>query len=216
MKGKNKVCISYSGSKVEEVDMAARLCKYLELRLDLCLFTELEYKSIFEKNNTFIVADHSHNRKNNLLDALILGAEIIDIDYNHKYFDYLYQFSKDLNKKIIISYHNYEEFSNLKYLNHFIEFCFDKNADYCKIACKLNTKSELIQFTQLFNNDFVNNTKTKLLAMGLGKYGPISRILSLNLNSPFIYCSFTPDNKTADGQIDVFDFYKLYSKLIVE
>ena len=61
--GKNKVCISYAGNRMEDINSTILLCHYLELRLDLCSFSDSEYSTIFSTIDNSIVADHSEKRK---------------------------------------------------------------------------------------------------------------------------------------------------------
>jgi 3-dehydroquinate dehydratase type I len=216
MNGKNKVCVSYAGGRIEDLDSAIVLCDYLELRMDLCSFSESEYKSIFSKFEYTIAADHSVKSKENLLKAIDYGAKIIDIDINNPNFDDLYTKIKSQNRKLIISFHNYEELPKPDEMNEFIKVCVDRKADYAKIACKLNTNQDILKLMELYKNPFVANGKIKLLAMGLGELGPLSRLMACAFNSPFIYCSYVSELATADGQLSVLDFLNIYDKLFIK
>lgn len=52
MNGKEKVCVSFGGGRIEDIDSAIGLCNWLELRLDLCTFTDNEYINIYQKKLT--------------------------------------------------------------------------------------------------------------------------------------------------------------------
>jgi len=215
MNGKNKICISYAGGRIEDIDSAIVLCDYLELRMDLCSFLEGEYKSIFSKFEFTIATDHSENSRENLLMAIDYGAKIIDIDINNPNFDELYSKIKVQKRKLIISLHNYKKLPKPDELKEFIKKCVDRKADYAKIACQLNTNEDILKLMALFENPFVANGKIELLAMGLGKYGPLSRLLASVFNTPFIYCSYVSDMATADGQLTVSDFLDIHNKLFI-
>jgi len=216
MNAQKKVCISYAGGRIDDIDSAIMLCEWLELRMDLCTFSDEEYGAIFSKINNSIAADHSDKSKENLHKAIDLGVRIIDVDINDKDFELIYSIAKKNNKQIIISLHNYDELPKSVDLLQFIRVCEEKNADYCKIACKLNSNIDMLTIAGLYQNQLVINGDTKLLAMGMGKYGPLSRLIALEFGSPFIYCSYLGEQATADGQLNVYDFNNLYSKLFFE
>jgi 3-dehydroquinate dehydratase type I len=216
MNGKEKVCISFAGGRIEDIDSAIVLCDRLEIRMDLCTFDDVEYQTIFAKIKNTIAADHSVNRKENLIKAIKLGAHIIDIDINSLDFDEVFSTAKAYDKQTIISLHNFNELPEINELNNFIELCNEKKADYCKIACQLNSKKDIITIANLYENQLVINGNIKLLAMGLGKYGPLSRLISIEFGAPYVYCSYIEDLATADGQLNVFDFLSIYKKLFVK
>ncbi|MEI6089697.1 MAG: type I 3-dehydroquinate dehydratase [bacterium] len=216
MNGKNKVCVSYAGGRIEDIDSAIVLCDWLEMRMDLCSFSDDEYKNIFSKINNTIAADHSLKAKENLLKAIELGAKIIDIDINNPDFKEVYSKAKSKNRKIIISEHNFNELPKAEELNKYIEMCYEMKADYSKIACKLNSNKDILTIANLYENPLVTNGDIKLLAMGLGKYGPLSRLISVEFGAPYVYCSYFDDLATAEGQLNIFDFLKIYNKLFVE
>jgi 3-dehydroquinate dehydratase type I len=216
MNGQNKVCISYAGGRIEDIDSAIMLCDRIELRMDLCTFSDSEYRDMFSKIKYSIAADHSVNNNDNLIKAIDLGAHTIDIDYKNPDFDLIYSKAKAKNKQIIISLHNYENLPKFDELNEFIKICNAKKSDYCKIACKLNTNADMLAIADLYKNPIVANGDIQLLAMGMGKYGPLSRLIALEFGAPFIYCSYLGNLATAEGQLNVIDFMNIYSKLFVE
>lgn len=216
MNVQNKVCISYAGGRIEDIDSALMLCDRIELRMDLCTFSDIEYANAFSKIKNSIAADHSDASYENLLKAIDLGARIIDIDFNNPHFELIFTKAKKKKIQIIISLHNYEMLPNSDELNEFIQICKDKKADYCKIACKLNSNVDVLALAGLYQNPLVVDGDIQLLAMGMGNFGPLSRLISLKFGSPFIYCSYLDESATADGQLSVLDFINIYSKLFVE
>lgn len=215
MNGKDKVCISYAGSRIEDIDSAILLCDWLELRMDLCTFTDSEYRVIFSIIDNTIAADQSEKRKDNLLKAIDLGVKIIDIDINNPDFEEIYSTAKSNNRQIIISFHNFEELPDVEELNIFIQICVEKKADYSKIACNFNSNKDILTLAELYKNPLVTNGNIKLLAMGLGKHGPLSRLVALEFGSPFVYCSYDIESATADGQLNASDLSKIYNKLFI-
>lgn len=216
MNAKERICVSYGGGRIEEIDSAIVLCDWLEIRMDLCSFTDNEYQNVFSSIENTIAADLSGKSRENLLRAIDFGAKIIDIGIDNPDFDLIYSKTITNNKKIIISLHNYDSLPTKDELNKFLEICVEKKADYCKIACKLNSNDDILTLTDLYKNPLIVKGVIQLLAMGLGKFGPLSRIVALEFGAPFVYCSYLDRLATADGQLNVFDFVQIYNKLFIK
>ena len=107
---------------------------------------------------------------------------------------------------VIISYHNYEMTPELGELEQIMNKCFEFGADIAKIATLVNVNRDNSKILSLYK------APGRLVAIGMGELGKISRIVAPFLGAEFTYASLTDDNPTAPGQIS----YIKLNKYILE
>ncbi len=84
--------------------------------------------------------------------------------------------------------------------------CFELGADMAKIATMIKVNRDNSKILSLYK------APGRLVAIGMGELGKISRIVAPFLGAEFTYASLTDDNTTAPGQIS----YKRLNKYILE
>ncbi|MBU0586484.1 type I 3-dehydroquinate dehydratase, partial [Candidatus Micrarchaeota archaeon] len=79
-------------------------------------------------------------------------------------------------------------------------------ADIAKIACKINSQQDNARIMDVITQD------SKVIAIGMGAKGLITRVTAPLMGSPFTYACLEKGKETADGQID----YKTLESAIKE
>ena len=196
------ICVSLSEKDpakclevLEQVEMA-------EIRLDLCGFTDEDIKRIFSARKKLIATCRPGSypdteRMHKLKVAIDSGATFVDLEYESPddvrfpMLDYAHQCRCD----VIISYHNYESTPSLSELERIMCHCFELGADLTKIATQVNVNRDNSKILSLYK------APGRLVAIGMGELGKISRIVAPFLGAEFTYASLSDENATAPGQI---------------
>jgi 3-dehydroquinate dehydratase-1 len=196
------ICVSLSEKDpakclevLEQVEMA-------EIRLDLCGFTDEDIKRIFSARKKLIATCRPGSytdaeRIHKLKVAIDSGATFVDLEYEAPddvripMMDYSHQCHCD----VIISYHNYEATPSLSELERIMCHCFELGADLAKIATQVNVNRDNSKILSLYK------APGRLVAIGMGELGKISRIVAPFLGAEFTYASLSDEKATAPGQI---------------
>ena len=96
--------------------------------------------------------------------------------------------------KWIVSFHDFEKMAPLAPL---LEQMQKLPADLYKIAVRVNSSAEALHLLEFMQ------AHPKVLAMGMGPYGPMTRILSPRFGGAFVYASLSEEESTAPGQVAV-------------
>lgn len=107
---------------------------------------------------------------------------------------------------VIISYHNYERTPELDVLEDIVNQCYAQGADLAKIATHVNVNRDNSKILSLYK------APGRLVAIGMGDLGRISRIVAPFLGAEFTYASLSDSESTAPGQIN----YEKLSQFIME
>ena len=208
----NKLCVSLGNLGFTECLEAVQSYPFCEVRLDLLDLSDQEVKEIFQKGNrliaTFRAGKHDdQTRKRLLLFAGAYGASLMDIEIEEDtlFVPDVIKFAHDNNCRIIRSYHNFSETPGERELVSIIEKCFKDGADIAKIACKVNSSSDLKRLFKLYEKF------DRVICFGMGELGRESRIRALESGAEFMYVS--PDNgmQTAPGQYPYSEMRQLLS-----
>lgn len=180
---------------LERVEMA-------EIRLDLNGFTDEDIIRIFSARKKLIATCRPGNysdaeRMHKLKVAIDSGATFVDLEYEAPddmripMMDYAHQCRCD----VIISYHNYECTPALPELERIMCHCFELGADLAKIATLVKVNRDNSKILSLYK------APGRLVAIGMGELGKISRIVAPFLGAEFTYASLSDEDATAPGQI---------------
>ncbi len=181
---------------LKTVDMA-------EIRIDLVGYSDEDLKRIFSARKKLIATCRpgkypDADRMRKLMLAIDSGATFIDLEYESPdsiripLIDNAHRHHCD----VIISYHNYECTPELDELEHIMLHCYEKGADLAKIATQVNVNRDNSKILSLYK------APGRLVAIGMGELGKISRIVAPFLGAEFTYASLSDENATAPGQID--------------
>jgi 3-dehydroquinate dehydratase-1 len=180
---------------LEKVEMA-------EIRIDLAELSDEDIARIFAARKKLIATcrpgKYSQQESiQKLRLAIGSGATFVDIEYeaNEDFRNELIDFAHLHQCDVIISYHNYEMTPELDELEKIMQTCFELGADLAKIATMIKVNRDNSKILSLYK------APGRLVAIGMGELGKISRIVAPFLGAEFTYASLTDDNATAPGQI---------------
>lgn len=148
--------------------------------------------------------------------ALNSGADYIDIDFNlaKKTKNRVKKVFKQQRKaKLIISYHNFEKTSDLNALLKIAKQAFSLSADIVKIGVKINGFCENVVLFELVRR--IKAEGKKIIAVGMGDKGRISRFGCLILGGYLTYAALDEKERTAEGQMTLRNIKAQMSKVKV-
>ncbi len=206
------ICLSISTKNVEEAVRLIEKYGFCELRLDLIKPDYEEMKQLFSKNGK-IIATHRDDGSNESMDylkkAVDLGAWYVDIEFERDsaYKKELIDYASSRGCKVILSYHNFSFTPGFEELKGYIEEEAEKyNPEIVKIACKVIEQRDNITLLSLLNLPY------KLVVLGMGEKGKITRITAPFLGSQFTFAG-TRQNLTAPGQLDIDTMAEIIEKI---
>jgi len=181
---------------LEKVEMA-------EIRIDLSGYKDEDISRIFSIRKKMIATCRPgkftpEETVNKLKLAIESGATYVDLEYEaaDDYRAVMIEYAHKHQCDVIISYHNYELTPELNELEKIMEGCFKKGADVAKIATMVNVNRDNSKLMSLYK------APGRLVTIGMGDLGKISRIVAPFLGAEFTYASLTDDRATAPGQIN--------------
>ncbi|MGC8825130.1 MAG: type I 3-dehydroquinate dehydratase [Bacteroidales bacterium] len=202
------ICVSISENNFEKCLELVKKFDLSEVRLDLCRFDMSQIGQIFSSGQRLIAtfrptADVSEkDRLEYLLTAIRAGAKYVDVEIETDY-----AFKRSIITEavlhecdVIISYHNFDYTPTLEQLKIIINQCFDMGANVAKIACMVREPSDNARLLALYQPG------KRIVALGMGEHGKISRIAAPFLGAEFTFASANDEFSTAPGQIS---YYKL-------
>jgi 3-dehydroquinate dehydratase type I len=198
-------CVSYG--KEDPIILKDILNKYsmIEIRLDLMRISKMDLLKIINSQTKVILKDMIKLSDIEKIEMMTFGiengAKFIDLDFR-THIDLVSKF-KFLAKKndcnLIISYHNEEETPDIDELEEIIESAEEFSPDYIKIACKVNFEEDNAKLLSLYSR---KDLYKRIIPIGMGTLGRITRVASEFVGAPFTYVSWNKESMTAEGQFD--------------
>lgn len=155
-----------------------------------------------------------NRRVEELLKALKLGAEYVDIELLSPQIDRIVEEVKSKGKKVIVSYHDFKGTPSYCELKKILEREIEAGADICKIvtfAKKFEDNITILKFVRQESN------MAPLISFCMGEIGIVSRILSPFFGSKFTYTSTDEGSESAAGQVSIEnlrEFYKIFQETL--
>jgi 3-dehydroquinate dehydratase-1 len=143
-----------------------------------------------------------------LLQAMELGAKIVDVEYNAKNVDNIISFIKK-RATCLLSFHDFETTPPLDVLKQTVQKELKAGADICKIVTFAQSFEDNLTVLQLIR-EF---PETRIVAFAMGPQGMASRVLAPVAGAYFTYGSVEKGKESAPGQIPVVDMLSLYTIL---
>ena len=196
------ICVALSESNFEKCLELSKKFELCEIRIDLCGFDVNQIQSIFSTGAKLIATCRPGNiseeqRKLLLVTAINAGATYVDVEFETEY-----GFKQDiiataLSKKcaVIISYHNFESTPSREQLKIIVNQSFDMGAHVAKIACMCQKAEDNASLLSVYESG------KRIVSVGMGEFGKISRIAAPFLGAEFTFASATDEFATAPGQI---------------
>ena len=140
-----------------------------------------------------------------LLKAIELGADIIDIELRTKNLDEVVRLIKK-GAKCLLSFHDLAGTPPFDNLKRTIERQVAAGADICKVVTTASSFDDNLTVLQLIT-EF---SELKIVSFAMGPLGSVSRVLCPLVGGHFTYASIEAGRESASGQITVRDLWKLY------
>jgi 3-dehydroquinate dehydratase type I len=147
-------------------------------------------------------------RIDELLQAIKLGAAIVDIELSTPDIDKIVREIKGL-VKCLLSYHDLEGTPSLEKMREIIRKQLAAGADICKVVTTARSFADNLATLQLIS-DF---PESRVVAFAMGDLWYLSRILCPLVGGDFTYASIEEGKESAPGQITVRDLRKIYGML---
>lgn len=184
-------------SSAEEIDLAEK-ADLIELRLDLGNFKDLRggrYIVTFRRKVDGGRYEGSEEKRIEELRKFVekVSAEFVDLES-----DLSDEVFESFDCKIIESYHNFKETPSFGFLKDLVE---SKRGEYFKIATIGKSKEDWKKIAKLLL-EYEN-----LIAFLMGEEFKFTRIASLFLGSPMVYCYV--GRKKAPGQFELGEMIKI-------
>jgi 3-dehydroquinate dehydratase I len=207
------ICASIAEKDIEKCLSSIQKVEMAEIRMDLVEYNNEEIRRIFSQRKKLIATFRPGKIKDKerfeaLKIAIEAGATFVDIEYEapedvkNEMIDFAHKHQCD----VIISYHNYERTPELDVLEDIVNQCYAQGADMAKIATHVNVNRDNSKILSLYK------APGRLVAIGMGDLGRISRIVAPFLGAEFTYASLSDSESTAPGQIS----YEKLSQFILE
>ncbi len=214
METETKICVSIGKVPFDMISGILKEVKMAEIRLDLAGLTESEIKSLFPGHDN-LIATCREGRYNNMQRARLLetaieyGAAWIDIeaDSEQSWRSSMIKLVKASDTKLILSRHFFAHTPSYTEMKKMVDEMFKMGADVVKIAAQVNNPSDAAALLGLYSDP------RKVVAIGMGPLGVVTRIASPFLGAPFTFASLNDDELTAEGQIEYNEMTAIIEKI---
>ena len=149
--------------------------------------------------------DSEARRKEELLKAIQLGADIVDIELATTNLERVVSLIKK-GAKCLLSFHELEKTPALDSLKKIVKRQLAAGADICKVVTTAQKFEDNITILKLIS-EF---PEARIVAFAMGPLGLPSRILSPLVGGDFTYAAIEKGCESAQGQIQVAELKKLY------
>lgn len=201
--GCSMICVSLAEDSVASCMSALKRLDCAEIRIDVIRPTLDEVRSLFSQPKTLIAtcragAHPDKDRKKLLIAAIEAGAAFVDVEIESErnYREEIIAKAKAYNCRVIVSFHDHAGTPGRHVLDRIVDSCFEAGADIAKIACTVRLPEESARLLGLLDDS------RKIVVIGMGDEGRITRIATPFLGSPLTFASLAKGKETAEGQID--------------
>lgn len=205
---KIRICTPVVGKTLKEflknLDNVQEISEMVELRVDDLNLTQKDLILISKKIKKKAIL--TSRNKEVIMNSLNLGFDFIDIDLSMMND---LQLSKKDRSRIIISFHDLKKTPGINILRLLVEQIRRFKTGAIKIATVVNDDKDIKNLFQILLD---KNESEKMIVIGMGKEGRVTRIFAPLLDS-FLTFASTKFGKTAPGQIDINEMKKIYKLL---
>ncbi len=145
------------------------------------------------------------NRVEKLLEAVGLGADIIDLELRTTNLKSAVALIKK-RTECLLSFHELRGTPPLDEMREILQRQLEAGADICKIVTTAQRFEDNLTVLQLIS-EF---PKTRIVSLAMGPLGFASRVLCPLVGGDFTYASIEQGKESASGQITVGELRKLY------
>jgi len=152
------------------------------------------------------------DRVNVLVEAVKRGARFVDIEDSLKNLHELVRVFKSMGALVIVSHHDFNTTPEFSCMVDIVRREIEVGADIWKISTTANSFTDCLNVLRLLKL-FRNNPG---IALAMGSYGVLSRVLSPLLNGFLTYASVRRGEESAPGQLTVDELMEIYELIGVK
>ena len=216
---KVKLCASITDTDIAAVKKIEPIVDLFEVRIDLIGdgWTEVARRlskpwiacnRMVEEGGKW---DGSEARRiERLLQAVELGAKIVDIECNAKNVGNIIRLIKK-RADCLLSFHDFQKTPSFDALKQIVNKELKDGADICKVVTTAQTFEDNLAVMRLFS-EF---PKVKMVAFAMSTQGFISRVMSPLIGAYFTYGAVKKGAESAPGQLPVSDMLAIYEMVTV-
>jgi 3-dehydroquinate dehydratase type I len=178
---------------------------FAEVRLDTMDADPAAVKRIFSLPLRLIATcrpgSHTDAQRHELLvSAIGAGTSFVDIETeaDPQFREAVIGAAREHRTQVILSYHNYRTTPHRRILRRTVADAFLSGAHIAKIACMVRRPADNLRLLELPG---IRTYAGRIVVVGMGQAGRITRVASVFLGSPFTYASCGGDAPLAPGQI---------------
>ena len=196
------ICIPLGGIGFEDCLAMARKEAFVEFRFDLLTLTMDQVKAVVTEARSCVATCRPGNmddarRMEILQTAMLSGADYVDVELETDLAmrSALIRTARQHKTAVIVSYHNFDLTPDLVELKEIVNGCIEAGADVVKVASQVNNPVDLQNLFKLYSKDL------RMVIIGMGEKGIISRVAAPLLGAEFTFAAPTAGKETAPGQI---------------
>ncbi len=212
-----RICAVIVDNDLEAVNGVKPLVDLFEVRIDL--IGDGWQELVKQLNKPWIACNRradeggswdedEERRIEELLKAIELGADIIDIELRTRNLEKIMSLIKK-RAKCLLSFHDLEKTPPLEEMKKVVRRQLKAGADICKMVTTAQSFEDNLTVLQLI----AEFPKTKIVSFAMGSLGFASRVLCPLVGGEFTYASIEKGRESASGQIVVRDLRKLYEMM---
>ena len=211
---KVRLCASITSNDIPSVKMIEPIVDLFEVRIDLIgdSWTDVarQLKKPWIACNRMVEEGgkwegNEARRIERLLQAIELGAKIVDIEYNAKNVENIIKLIKK-RAECLLSFHDFQKTPSLDVLKQIVNKELKAGADICKVVTTAQTFEDNLAVMRLFS-EFPD---AKMVAFAMGTQGFISRVMAPLIGAHFTYGAVQKGTESAPGQLPVSDMLAVY------
>ena len=211
---KPKICVAIVNNDPEAVKEVEPLVDLFEVRIDLIGDGWQELVKQFKKPWIACnrIADEGGGWQGNearriekLLEAIELGADIVDVELRTRNLAKIVQLIKR-RTKCLLSFHDLQKTPLLDEMKETVRRQLKAGADVCKIVTTAQGFEDNLTILHLIS-EFPD---VRLISFAMGPLGYMSRVLCPLVGGDFTYASIEKGKESAEGQITIRELIKIY------
>jgi 3-dehydroquinate dehydratase-1 len=199
------ICVSLAEPSFRKCLNALRGLPMAEIRLDITPLKPEEIAAIFTCPLPLVATfrpgkGSDSGRSAALRAAIAAGASFVDIEADARpaYRKDLIRAAKEHGCLVILSSHSDRIPPGARELARTRERFFRLGADIVKVVHRVRSAADCVRLLSLYETP----RRNKIIALGLGREGVVTRVAAPLLGAPFTYASLRPGRETAAGQLD--------------
>ena len=209
-----KICAAIINDDLVKIREAEPIIDLFEVRIDLIGDSWEKVAKIIRKpwiatNRTIDEGGrwngNEARRIERLLQAIELGAEMVDVEFRTKNLKNIVPLVKK-RVKCILSFHDTEKTPSLAELKSIVDGQIRAGADICKVvttAREYHDNLTVLELVRAFHT-------SRIVSFAMGQSGQTSRVLSPLVGGDFTYGSIEEGKESAPGQVSVQQMIETY------